>query len=295
MEVPRVDPERIEYLIENGYEPLLFDALMKGFRLTMKHKWAFLGFFMIYLLISLALAGIPLLGQLIATFVVQPFFMAGLIWAYYLIWAGKWREFGNFFDLLRFDVWQRFVGVYVLSTLIFLLVYSPSLFALQKAGIIDWYFSYLEDPFGTEPLDLSVLASGSFVVVWLNLIPIIYLAVGYSFAYYHALFVPEYGIWQCLEKSRQLVTRRWFDFFGYYLAYLVIALVAGLLLTLLAVATSEIMLVSTLVLIVMLVVLFWIGMSVYAGLLVAFAELTGLGREPEQGTADEEVSSEDLV
>ncbi len=295
MEVPRVAPERIEYLIENGYEPLLLDALMKGFGLTMKHKWAFLGFFMIYLLISLFLAIIPVIGQLIGTFVVGPFFMAGVIWAYYLIWAGKWREFGNFFDVLRFDVWRRFVGVYALSTLIFLLVYSPSLFALQKAGIIDWYFSYIEDPFGTEPLDLSVLVSGPFVVVWLNLIPIIYLAVAYSFAYCHALFVPEYGIWQCLEKSRQLVTRRWFDFFGYYLAYLGIAAVAGFLMFLFAYTMSEYILVGTLMLILVLMVLFWIGMSVYGGLLVAFAELTGLGREPEQGTAGEEVSSDDLV
>lgn len=299
MQAPQIPSERIEYLIEHGYEPRLMKALKEGFRLTMKQKWAFLGFFMIYLLISLFLAFIPLLGQLVTLLVVQPLFIAGLIWAYYLLWAGKWREFGNLFDVLRFDVWLRFAGVYALSALIFLLVYSPSLFALQKSGFFDWYFSYLRDPFGTEPLDPSLFFSSSFIVVWLNLIPVIYLFVAYSFAYYLALFAPEYGIWQCLEKSRQLVTRHWFDFFGFYLAYL--GIIVGFFLLLIGVAFFMASgggvgaIVGLVVYVALLLFLSLAALSIYGSLWVAFAELTGLSQEPQQGAADGAVSSEDLV
>ncbi len=299
MQAPQIPAERIEHLIEHGYEPHLMKALLRGLRLTWEKKWAFTGIFVVYVLIGLFLAFIPVLGPLVNQFVVAPLFSAGLIWAYYLIWAGKWRDFGNFFDVLRFDLWKRMAGVYALNALIFLLVYSPSLFALERAGIIDWYFSYLEDPFGTEPLDPSVFMSKPFIVVWLNLIPLIYLAVAYSFAYYFALFVPEYGIWQCLEKSRQLVSRRWFSFFEYYLAYFGIMVGAMVLMVgvayFMAIGSGVGVVVGLVLFFAIILLLLWVALSIYGGLWVAFAELTGLGQTSEQGAADEAVSPEDLV
>lgn len=302
MNLPQVSPARIEHLIEEGYDPGLMAAFRRAWVLTMRHKWAFIGFWSAYFLLGILLTAVPIVGQL-ASLAIAPLVNATLIWAYYLMHLERWRDFSSFFDVVQKDLWWRLFSVYVWAYLILLLVFSPSLLALDRVGFWDWYASLRDAASLAEFPEYDWGAFFNSHVPWLillNMLPLVYLMVGYSFSFHHALFVPEYSPWLCLEKSRQLVSRRWFDFFGYVVAVVLGVIAAGgavvflsVLLERLGFSLSIVAVVLLLAVSVLYVFFLIVAMtSMQGGWAVAFFRLTGLdrGERSAQGGDSEDAS-----
>ncbi|GEM_PF-5905838 len=289
MHIPKVSPTRIKQLIEEDYDPTLLRAWRQAWQLTLRHKWRLLGLLGIYFLIILVLRILLLVGDLVNLLVFQPLAAAILVWAYYSMYTHSWREFGDIFTVLRKEVWQRFLSVYLLQWLIFFLVFTPSLIAFKQSGILDIYFAENQDIEQLTSLYEQLFHSSSFTIILLNLIPAIYLMVSYSFAYMHALFVPELSPWQCLEQSRQLITRHWSRFFGYY-ATIFFALMAGTMLVFFIVQMDiDIAIwrwVSITTIILWILFATWLLLSVQGGLVIAFAKLTHLGQDDDSSSSN---------
>lgn len=79
------------------------------------------------------------------------------------------------------------------------------------------------------PLLLLSLVSGILIVVGLVflILPGIYLAVSYSFAQYFVLFL-GYDFWSAMELSRKIVSKNWWNIFGFFIVMALIN-VAGFL------------------------------------------------------------------
>ena len=63
-------------------------------------------------------------------------------------------------------------------------------------------------------LDLGVILASFSIGVLLITIPIIYLTVAWSFAPHFVVFY-KMSAWEAMETSRQLITKKWFSFFGF--------------------------------------------------------------------------------
>ncbi len=303
MKIPQVSPARIERLITEGYEPALMSAFRRAWALTMRYKWAFLGFWSVYLLLGVVLNVVPLIAQL-ASLLIAPLVGGAFIWAYYLMHCGRWRDFGNFFDVVQRDLWWRLLKVYLWMYLMLLLVFSPSLFALDRVGFWDWYLSLRHAVSRQEFPEYDWAAFFGSHVPWLialNMIPFVYLLVSYTFAFHHALFVPEYSAWLCLEKSRQLITRRWFDFFGYIVAIVLLMVVGGWVVILLMSLVEQVL--PPFIALILLLALGFMYMlflilavtSLQGGWAVAFFRLTGLDEQDALAEGRGPVETDQLV
>jgi hypothetical protein len=77
----------------------------------------------------------------------------------------------------------------------------------------------------------------SIVALVFLILPGIYLAISYAFVSLFIWFLNDGNIWESLERSRKLITKEWFSFFGFFLVIIllniggVICLGVGLLVT----------------------------------------------------------------
>ena len=211
--------EKIERILNEGYEFRLGDYISQGFQIVQKNIGGYVLYTIALLLITTVVNFIPFVGPILNQFILGPALSVGAYLVANKIRKGESTEFSDFFK--GFDYVRALaltaLGIFVVVMLSML----PFVFLGGGMEIFSWYTEVLQDPMamqGTTPeVSLSLL---SFVL----LLPAIYLGVAYNWAY---MFVVFYGMsfWDAMEASRKLITQKWFMVFVFMI---IIGLIAAL-------------------------------------------------------------------
>lgn len=205
-------PFRVQQTIDRGYEFNFGEYISKGLKLATKNAGLFIAFTFVFFLIMAVLSFIPVIGQLASSFVVGPCLGAGFLLAARRTDEDRVLEFSDFFK--GFDYLGDLVITTIISTLGILAAMIPffaivgfSMFTLDAGEIPD-----------IPPIWSIVL-----------LIPVFYLAISWSMATYLVVFHGMKG-WPALEASRQIVSKKWGNFFLLMIVLGLIAMAGALVL-----------------------------------------------------------------
>ena len=121
---------RLESVSQNGYNYRLGDYISQGFSLFGKNAGMFIGYVVIYSVISFGLAIIPLLGQ-ITSLLISSTLTAGFYIVAHQTFENKHTEFSNFFD--GFKQWSQLFVVGLLGALLVILAMIPAIVYIISA------------------------------------------------------------------------------------------------------------------------------------------------------------------
>lgn len=245
-------PAKIDRVLQEGYEFRFGDYISKGFDLVNKNLGGFIGYVLVYLLISMVVGLVPILGQ-IAGFIIGPALLAGFYHVANRVDRGEQTAFGDFFK--GFDKLGNLFLTSLLTILIVFVTAIPGGIVIFTSGLS--LTSFMMD----EPeINMSMIIVGALLM----LIPLMYLTVSYLFA---PMLVWFYDLrpWDALETSRKLVGKNLGIILGFVLVMGIIASLGILLLGVGLLYTIPAYLCAT-----------------YA----AFADITRLNEDDEAGSAD---------
>ena len=232
--MPTFDIDRFEKLLQEGYPLLPNQCLFEGLQLYRRY---FRGFFPFALLLPIVSG---LLDQVmpqqysfaISSFVLAPVLNTGFYLVANRLLAGESVRFDHFFEG-RYDA-----GKLILSNVIYVLILAvvllPAFQILQKAGYFSWLQELMQNPNPTEPPQPPSLSSLSSTMLFINMIPLVYLTVGFLWSYPFIAFY-KLGPWQALEYSRRLISRNWWSVFMLILTFFSVFLFAVMIMSLLQV------------------------------------------------------------
>lgn len=202
----------------NGYEVKIGNYLSKGFEIFKANAGGYIGYAVLYFIISTFVNFIPFVN-ILASLLISPC----LVFGFYLVSKSVSTDssippFGEFFR--GFDYFGKLVVVTILSGLAYLVCAIPLIIAVGVSA-----FS-LQDANPQEIL--SVLIGGPLFILIFTGCAFIYLGVGWVFASMLAVF-HDLSAWDALETSRKLITKNWFMVF-IFLVLVGIIVMAGMLL-----------------------------------------------------------------
>lgn len=262
--------QRLERAIQEGYFHSSSLRLREGLQLYRLHFRHFAAFALIVPLLGsvLTLLGLGWVGTLLLTLVISPVLNAGFYLAANSIVQGKAWEFRRFFGGLPKAVpliVNNFLGLLITA-----LVLTPVFYLFQRIGFVDWYYEVVANPMNPpEPPEMSSTDS---MVFFLNMIPLIYLQVGFSWAFPMILFLGANPV-SALEYSRRLVNKRWGAQFMLLLTFFSMFMLASMLISPLAGISVGLANLATFGLFLLLP---WAYSSLYLG-------FHGALKEPEEG------------
>jgi hypothetical protein len=235
--MPTFHIDRFEKLLQEGYPLLPNQCLMEGLQLYRRY---FRGFFPFALLLPILSS---LLDQLmpqqysfaIVSFVLSPVLNTGFYWVANRLLSGQPVRFVHFFEG-RFDTGKLILSN-LIYTIILALVLVPAFQILQKAGYFSWVQELMQNPNPAEPPQAPELSTLSSTMLFINMIPLVYLMVGFLWAY---PFIAFFGLgpWQALEASRRLISRNWWSVFMLLVTFFSVFLFAVMIMSLLQVLGS---------------------------------------------------------
>jgi hypothetical protein len=251
-------PAKIQRIIRDGYTFRFGDYISQGFDIMNRNAGAFVGFILVFALISIGLAFLPFVGS-IASILISPPLSVGFYIVAHKVVRGEQSEFNDFFK--GFEKWGDLVLSSILRGLIGLGAALPGLI-LFGIGIFQGFSSRADDYESSDLLlnepawNLNSMAWGGLL---LAILPAIYFGVSYIFA---PLYVWFYGLkpWPAMEASRKTVGLQWWAIFGFLIVTSLIGGLGALLLLVGALYTAPAM-----------------TCAIYA----AFADITDLNQEDE--------------
>ncbi|RMF03903.1 MAG: hypothetical protein D6772_01485 [Bacteroidetes bacterium] len=174
----------------------------------------------------LGLMGVGNITLMVYYFLLSPLLYAGLYLGAAKVYRSEELKFQDFFKLR--EQAPAIIINNLINVLILGLVLSPIALVLQKAGYLEWYQEIVANP--ASPPEPPELTSTESTIFFLTLIPLIYLQVGFSWAYPFILFW-RVGPWHALEMSRRLLNKRWSAQFMLLLSFFSLFFSAALLLS----------------------------------------------------------------
>jgi len=177
---------------------------------------------------------------------------------------GHGLEFKDFFKVMPKA--GSIVITHFISTLITILILIPTYFIFEKIGMIEWYQAVALNP--AEPPEPPLMNAVQSTTFFLNLAPLIYLQVGFSWAFQLVLFYDAQPV-NALELSRRLVNKRWGAQFMLLLTFVSIFMLASMIVAPLAAFSIGLANVATMSLFLLLP---WVYCSLYVGFNLATEE-----------------------
>lgn len=209
---------KLQQSLAKGYEVKIGDYLSKGFDIFKANAGGYIGYAVLYFLITMFINFIPFIN-LLASVLISPC----LVFGFYLVSKSISAEktvppFGEFFR--GFDYFGKIVVVTILSGIGYLIILLPFIITVGISA-----FS-LQD---ADPQEIiEVITGGPLFVTILTVCAFVYLSVSWVFASMLAVF-HDMSAWDALETSRKLVTRNWFMVLIFLLLVGIIAM-AGVIL-----------------------------------------------------------------
>ena len=251
--------QHIENRIQSGYLMSSSFCLVAGFQIFKKQFFLFALYALLIPIISLifGLLGLGLGGLLVWGLVITPVLSAGLYLGARQVAKGEYLEFKDFFKVIPKA--SPIIIANLIGTLVTILVLIPTYFIFQKIGMLEWYEAVALAPESPpEPPMMNAVESTTF---FLNLVPLIYLQVGFSWAFPLILFY-DANPFSALELSRRLINRRWGAQFMLLLTFVSIFMLASMMVAPLAGISLGLANVATMALFFLLP---WVYCSLYVG------------------------------
>lgn len=241
----------IESAIENGYEFKIGEYFSKGLEIFKKNPGGYLGYVVVFSLISMVANFIPILGSLIGIVLNPPLGVGFAIAAHKQEVSGS-DEFGNFFR--GFDYLAQLIVANIIMIIIYIVLAIPLIFIVGFSTIMA-FASGDPEAIMESSSQLASMGIGFFVMF------VIFLYVMISLRWTNYLIVfHNYDAVEAIKTSWKLINKRWFMHLAFgalaFLALLggIIALIIGILFVIPIVAIAD-----------------------YAG----FADITGLNKKDD--------------
>lgn len=220
----------IEKIIQEGYLHSSTLCLQDGLRIYRSRFRDFAVFSLFLPLASLvfSLLGLGMTGTLLFSLFILPVLNAG----YYLVAdriVGKQEVEFRHFLAGRHHAWVLIANT-LLAALISALILLPIYFLYERIGMWEFYQELQANP--VDPPEPPMMNSAQSTTFFLNLIPLVYLQVGFSWAFPLILFY-QAGPWQALELSRRLINKRWGAQFMLLLTFFSLLLIGAFVVTML--------------------------------------------------------------
>lgn len=189
-----VNQQRLERLIEQGYEFRIGDYISEGFSILQKQLGLFIAFTIVFFLITMGAQIVPFIGVIASTFFLSPPLVAGFYLVSHKIKMGENVTFNDFFSGFTY------LGPLALATLVLIIFYL--------GAMIPFVMAVGTSIFLGEFTGFDMFPFWSFFL----LLPLVYLGVAYSWA---SLFIVFYKMdfWPAMEMSRRIVTKNWWQVF----------------------------------------------------------------------------------
>jgi len=199
---PNDFPKDINSVIREGYRVTPIEYLNQGWEIFKQNAGGFIGFLLLYVVISLILGG-P------ATFASDPEEVSDA--------ARAWSNVGSLVSSVISG--PLYAGFFIVAF---------KVLKQQATTFGDFFKGFQNDKF--FQFFLASLVVGLLVILGtiLLILPGIYLIVAYTFT------VPfmvdrKLGFWEAMETSRKVISKRWFSFFGFVLLLILVNFVGALL------------------------------------------------------------------
>lgn len=248
------DPKvKIDRILAQGIDFKFGDYISQGFSLLQKNLGGFIGFTLVFIILSGVVGLIPIVGPIANSLFISPALTVGIYLVARKLDRNETTEFGDFFK--GFD----FIGQLALTALvmgaIILLSLVPFGIAVWDSGLFDWYQDAIQ--YRVDASDLPSIPIWSYIL----LLPAIFLGIAYSWSY---LFVAFHGMsfWDAMEASRRILMKIWPVYFAFTIVVGLI-MAAGIILLCVGLLASL--------------------PAGYCMFYAAFADVTKLNAEPDPG------------
>lgn len=206
-------PNSIQRVIDEGYSFQMGEYLSRGWQILQKNMGNFVAFVLVYLLIQVLFAFIPMIGT-IAGIIINPALAVGPFIVADKLAHDRPTTFNDFFKGM--DKFGNLLLTYIVQALVIVGACIPGIVLLFMGGISMMSAGGLEN-----------VGSMFWIGVLLTLIPAVYLGVSYSLSNQFVWFY-DLGAWEAMEASRKVVGKNWISFLGFFIVLGLIAL-AGLI------------------------------------------------------------------
>jgi len=241
----------IESAIDNGYDFKIGDYFSKGLEMFKKNPGGYLGFVVVFFVISIVTSLIPILGSLIGIVINPPLAVGMAIAAHKQEKSGD-EEFGNFFK--GFDHIAQLLVANIIMLLIYIVLAIPLIFIIGFSAIVA-IASGDADAIMESTSQIASMGLG-FLVMFLIFI---YVSISLRWTNYLIVF-HKYDAVEAIKTSWKLVNKSLLMHFAFgflvFLAFIggMIALIIGIIFVIPIVAIAD-----------------------YAG----FADITGLNKKDD--------------
>lgn len=196
--------------------------ISKGFHIFSQNLGSFVAFSLLSVLIMSFIGSVPWIGAWASKFVMVPVLTAGFYLVAHEVNKGNRVEFGD-----HFMGFQHLVRLALASMAVSVITTAATVpFFIANQGLLEWSWSLTEfsASISFDSVD-DFLASYPGFQSWklLLLVPVIYLAIAYSWTRMFVVFF-DLNVWEAMEASRKLISKSWLTYFLFGITIAVIGL-----------------------------------------------------------------------
>ena len=207
---------QVEEAIQYGYEFTPSAYFSKGFDYFRERIGEFIGFTIVYVIISLLTGSIPFIGTIISFIISGPLSLGVVIFTHHLH-TGHYPEFSTFFD--GFKKFTPLFATYILQMIVYFILAIPMIFLIGIELITAFASGDMEAVM--ESGDVLVANSG---IVFVYSLLFIYIALSFRWSL-HLAYFHDYSPVNAIKTSFLLINKK---FAGHLLFVVLCALAAFL-------------------------------------------------------------------
>jgi hypothetical protein len=219
MKTKMANSDKIDQALLSGYEFTPGHYFSKGFEYFKERAGEFIGFTVIYMIISMMTSFIPVFGTIISLIISAPLSMGALIFTHRMK-TEQDIEFSHFFD--GFKKFTPLFATYILQIVIYIILALPLIFVVGTEMLINFAAGDMEA--FTESSE--ILGENAGLIFGFTLV-FIYIAISLRWSL-HLAYFHDYSPVNAIKTSFLLVNKSWFSHFIFIVLCALAALVGVL-------------------------------------------------------------------
>lgn len=242
-----LNEDRIERIIEQGFSFSPTDFISKAFTLVNKNAGMFIGFIIVYGIISSLLSNVEqkIFGGFnlsILTTILQALLIPGFFIVARRVNQGKQVEFKHFFEGTKKA--GNLIGVAVLVRVFTTIPFIPALVSLFMNDDIIEQLAYFYAGLPEGEINLPVISMLSSILLLVAFLGSIYVGIIYFFAV-PLVYFTNLSVWQAMETSRKVASTKIFSILGLSILQFLLILLGILMLVIGVVYMAPVAIVAT--------------------------------------------------
>jgi hypothetical protein len=207
--------EELFEIAEKKHDIRISYYIDEGFKIFKKNIGGFIGITVITFLISFGIGKIPYIGGIISE-VLTSFIYGGIILVCAKIRRGEEDQFNDFFEVFKNP--GQFILLLIVKSLMIVMVAIPAI----AVFFLRYYDVFLNGKFPSSEAALAMVP-----LMFLVLIPVMFLSMCYIFSTYIYLCINQ-DFWTAMEASRKVVMKNWLSILGFLIVLLLLTIVVVL-------------------------------------------------------------------